>query len=395
MKATLRKFENEDTPVLLKLFYDTVHSINAKDYAADQLDAWAPEHPDLKKWQRRFKASTTVVAELDGKVVGFGNLDNTGKALGMLYVHKDHQNQRVATGILDKLEGKLLKHEVSTAAVESSLTARSFFEKRGYTMVRENRKMLNGRDFVNLIMEKKLSLKPDKSMKEKSSDKLNDRSKPFKWRDLFVNKVFDLMIVIVGVSVAFQLNNLKLEKDQVALERFYYESLIVDIDQDIEDINKIVTSMIKDQRLAKLYADNIENEQFMLDSAGTVFLNLMALETFSGNQSTYLTLVSGNGLSSLGDREIRRQITDYYSLYDYIDRFEKVHTELIFKFLFFLSPHFDLASQKIVDPTIIRNIETKNFVGVFSLNLTSGIDDYRDTIEKAQKLKAAVSAKLK
>src|SRR4051812_13071990 len=100
MKATLRKFENRDTLVLLNLFYDTVHSINAKDYPADQLDAWAPERPDVKRWQSRFKSSKTIVAELDGKVVGFGNLDSSGKVIGMLYVHKDHQGQGVGSALI-------------------------------------------------------------------------------------------------------------------------------------------------------------------------------------------------------------------------------------------------------------------------------------------------------
>jgi putative acetyltransferase len=276
MKATLRKFQNEDTPVLLNLFYETVHTVNAKDYPADQLDAWAPQRPDVKRWQSRLKAAKTIVAELDGKVVGFGNLDDNGKTIGMLYVHKDHQRQHVASEILARLESKLLKDDITTAKVESSITAKSFFERNGYVLVRENRKMLNGRDFVNFIMEKNLSLKPEKEMKEKSPDK----PKPFKWRDLFVNKIFDLLIVIAGVSIAFQLNNLKLDKDEAALEKFYYESLIVDIEQDIEDITRIVKSMEKDQHLANLFIDSIHNERMLLDSAGNIFLNLMALETF-------------------------------------------------------------------------------------------------------------------
>src|SRR5262249_14849834 len=147
-------------------------------------------------WQARFKSSKAIVAELDGKVVGFGNLENDGATIGMLYVHKDHQGQRVGSDILDKLERRLLKDHLTRAHVESSITARPFFEKKGYAVVRENRKMLNGFEFLNFIMEKKLSLKKDDGMKDKSKG-----SKPFQWRDLFINKAFDLMIVIAGVSI--------------------------------------------------------------------------------------------------------------------------------------------------------------------------------------------------
>lgn len=388
MKPTLRKFTNEDTPLLLRLFYETVHTINAKDYSPELLKAWAPEMPDLKKWQTRFKAAKTVVAELDGKIVGFGNVEQG--AIGMLYVDKDHQRQHVASTLLEKIEKRLMKKGVRTAVAEVSITAKPFFEKKGYAVVRENRKMLNGQTFMNYIMERALPLKMDKPMKEKQK-----RPDGFRWRDLFVNKLFDLMIVIAGVSIAFQLNNLKLDNDQVKLEQFYYKSLMTDLDKDIEDISRIVKDMERDEWLAKFYISNINNEQMMLDSAGTVYVNLVALETFSGNQSTYRTLVSGSGLSNLGDEDIRRQITDYYTLYPYIERFEDVHTELIFKFLYYLSPSFDLAARKVTNPTVIQNVETKNFVSVFSINLSSGKEDYLNLIEKAKALKTAISAKAK
>ena len=62
-----------------------------------------------------------------------------------------------------------------------------------------------------------------------------NKSASFKWRDLFANKFFDLLIVITGVSIAFQLNNWKLQADQRAMERFYLQSILVDLDKDIHE----------------------------------------------------------------------------------------------------------------------------------------------------------------
>ena len=39
----MRRYQPEDCAALAKLFYDTVHSVNAKDYTLPQLVAWAPE----------------------------------------------------------------------------------------------------------------------------------------------------------------------------------------------------------------------------------------------------------------------------------------------------------------------------------------------------------------
>ena len=46
----IREYQPADGTALAELFYDTVHTVNAKDYGKEQLDAWAPDKMDLKQW---------------------------------------------------------------------------------------------------------------------------------------------------------------------------------------------------------------------------------------------------------------------------------------------------------------------------------------------------------
>lgn len=50
-KMKLRNYQTEDLPVLARLFYDTVHSVNRRDYTAAQCDAWATGTVDAAQWQ--------------------------------------------------------------------------------------------------------------------------------------------------------------------------------------------------------------------------------------------------------------------------------------------------------------------------------------------------------
>jgi putative acetyltransferase len=384
MKASLRKFENEDTPVLLQLFYDTVHSINAKDYPADLLDVWAPQRPDVKRWQSRFKTSKTIIAELDGKVVGFGTVEDNGKTIGMLYVHKDHQRQGVASELLARLEKKLAKDGAFAATVESSLTARSFFEKKGYSLVRENRKMLNGQAFVNLIMEKDLTLKEEKPMKEKSIEK----SKPFKWRDLFFNKVFDLIIVIAGVSIAFQLNNLKLNSDAKSLERFYMEGLVLDVKADIKKAQENLADLKSDFRKAEMIMESLKATDPVVagDSIGRAFGDIVGFSTLDQHSNTYDLMINGNGLTVIQDRKIRTLVAEYYGNYPGIRRFEDVYTEVIIRTFAFTYSSVDFTVQQVVDESLLKKTETRNFVLMIESQLQDGIEKYTDLIENGQQL---------
>ena len=145
-----RKYAKTDCAELAELFYDTVHTVNAKDYTREQLDAWATGEINLEEWDESFQAHLTVVAEMDGKIVGFGDMDKTGY-LDRLYVHKDYQRRGVATAICDALEQNTKAAEFITHA---SITARPFFEKRGYTVVREQQVERRGKLLTNFVMRK-------------------------------------------------------------------------------------------------------------------------------------------------------------------------------------------------------------------------------------------------
>ena len=147
---TLRDYTKTDCAELAELFYDTVHTLNAKDYTQEQLDAWATGEINLEEWDESFQAHLTVVAEMDGKIVGFGDMDKTGY-LDRLYVHKDYQRRGVATAICDALEQNTKAAEFTTHA---SITARPFFEKRGYTFVREQQVERRGKLLTNFVMRK-------------------------------------------------------------------------------------------------------------------------------------------------------------------------------------------------------------------------------------------------
>ncbi len=145
----IRKYESTDCKELTELFYNTVHTVNAKDYTKEQLDAWASVQMDLEKWDRSFQEHFTVVAVENGIIVGFGDIDTTGY-LDRLYVHKNNQRKGIATAICDQLESKVQGRIVTHA----SITAKPFFEKRGYKVLKEQQVVRKEIPLKNYVMEK-------------------------------------------------------------------------------------------------------------------------------------------------------------------------------------------------------------------------------------------------
>lgn len=145
----LRPYRPCDCAEMADLFYNTVHTVNARDYTPEQLNAWATGRVDLEGWNRSFLDHVTLVAWEDGKIIGFGDLERPDY-LDRLYVHKDWQGRGTATEICRQLEsqaeGKITTH--------ASITARPFFESRGYRVLRQQTVERFGVAMTNYVMVK-------------------------------------------------------------------------------------------------------------------------------------------------------------------------------------------------------------------------------------------------
>lgn len=77
-KVEIKKYQPSDGEELTELFYNTVHTVNVKDYTKEQLDVWATGQVDLEKWNRLLQEHYSVVAVNEKIIVGFGDIDKMG-----------------------------------------------------------------------------------------------------------------------------------------------------------------------------------------------------------------------------------------------------------------------------------------------------------------------------
>lgn len=127
----IRSYKIEDLQRVSRLFYETVHTVNASDYSEEQLFVWAKDTDSLKPRAEDLLMQNTLIAEKGGDIVGFGSIDSSGY-LDLLFVHKDFQRQGIATSLCNMLEKgyKVIK-------TYASVTAKPFFESRGFIVIKE------------------------------------------------------------------------------------------------------------------------------------------------------------------------------------------------------------------------------------------------------------------
>lgn len=146
----IREYKPSDMNQIAELFFNCVHNINSRDYTKQQLNAWATGEINKSEWNKSFLEHYTLVVENDSIILGFGDIDDTGY-LDRLYVHKDYQALNIATMLCNKLEKRFNTPHIT---VHSSITAKGFFEKRGYIVIKEQQVKRSGQILTNFIMQK-------------------------------------------------------------------------------------------------------------------------------------------------------------------------------------------------------------------------------------------------
>ena len=112
----IRRLAAQDIPEMRKLFRATVLTVNSKDYTKEEVEDWALCGDSVEHW-KELGVATLLLSEVEKMARGYG-------------VHK--------------------------ISVEVSITARPFFEKRGYKVVKEQNARANRLYLTNYVMEKTL-----------------------------------------------------------------------------------------------------------------------------------------------------------------------------------------------------------------------------------------------
>ena len=151
---TIRPLAERDIPEMQALFRDTVLHVNVRDYSLDEVEDWASCGDSEEHWRRLLSENSFVGAFGEqGRLLGFSSMNPTGH-LHSMFVHKDRQGAGVGSRLLSEVEKMAREYGVRRIGAEVSVTARPFFEARGYSVVKEQKAKANRMYLTNFVMEK-------------------------------------------------------------------------------------------------------------------------------------------------------------------------------------------------------------------------------------------------
>lgn len=155
----LRTATVADLPQICELFRQTVLYVNRKDYTPEQVEAWSAASHDTAAWTSRIQTQHFLLAfaanenDTGDALLGFASMA-MGGYFDVLFVHHNWQGRGVAKALATALEQWAKNKGLVLVATDASITAKPFFERRGYLVVAEQQRILRNQAFINYSMKK-------------------------------------------------------------------------------------------------------------------------------------------------------------------------------------------------------------------------------------------------
>ena len=153
----VRPYTPDDAPALVALFHAAVHEIARIYYSQAQVNAWAPEVPDVGRFRTRAADGRTLLVAVDeqDEPLAYGDLEEDGH-IDHLFCRPDAAGTGVTAALYAAIEAAARAKGIGLVYVEASEPARRFFERQGFDMVGRRDFEIAGVAIHNFEMEKTL-----------------------------------------------------------------------------------------------------------------------------------------------------------------------------------------------------------------------------------------------
>jgi putative acetyltransferase len=150
----LRQFKPEDAEALAVVYRDAVRTVGPVAYTKEQVESWARYPEDIEEFRARLSRGVTLIAEEDGFVVAFGQLEPDDH-LAFLYCSGRFCRKGIGAEIYRALEAHAWQKGVSAISTDASRISRPFFARHGYSVVEVEHVVRSGIEFERFRMLKK------------------------------------------------------------------------------------------------------------------------------------------------------------------------------------------------------------------------------------------------
>ena len=210
------------------------------------------------------------------------------------------------------------------------------------------------------------------------------------------SKIIDLLIVIVGITIAFKLNTWN-ESIKTDIESKNY------IESFYDENNNNMTNLISALEFSESNKKDIDTLQQLLISKKytdkrieTLTASLMALASYSPSTTTMENITASGEFELIKDVELRKNIINTYNSYKTTKQLESLLSDYLNKYVtpfFFKNVRFSDFSS--IHTDFAKEPEFENLIIGYGVLLNQQIKGYQNNLDKVKKLNEKLTPSIK
>jgi putative acetyltransferase len=154
--ARIRRYIPGEELALFEVYYSAIHLVASHDYTPEQILAWAPRDLDKTLWENKISGINPFVAELNGEIVGYADLQANGY-IDHFFVSGVHFRQGIGSQLMKHVLGEATSLGLSELTSDVSRTAQPFYAKFGFVVAEQRRPELRGAEIPNALMRRRIA----------------------------------------------------------------------------------------------------------------------------------------------------------------------------------------------------------------------------------------------
>lgn len=150
----IRLAQDKDFAEIARLHRQTIKAVNSKDYPEKMIKVWSAK-TSAQSFRNCADKCKRWVATFNEQIVGFCDHNFTCELWG-LYVHKNFLGQGIGEKLLRVAEKSMIKSKCKKITVKSTITAKNFYLKHGYKLIKKDFHQIEDQKLPIFILEKEI-----------------------------------------------------------------------------------------------------------------------------------------------------------------------------------------------------------------------------------------------
>lgn len=205
------------------------------------------------------------------------------------------------------------------------------------------------------------------------------------------NHLVELVVVFIGITAAFALNNWNEKNKEDKLEQKYLRNLTIDLDKDITELNELIEVLKVDTLANNKVLNLLKLGKTKKDSIFPLIIRMNTISKFQPHLTTFESLENSGDLSLIENFELKNKITETYNFYKTVKEIDDAHYTLAFNYwLPFFYENLDFMNLNNSKMYFIETQKFKNLIIIYRASIFQQIARYDSALTKCKKLKSAI-----